>query len=389
MKRKKKIIIITSRFPFPLDKGDKLRIYHQIRYISTHNDIYLIALNTEKYISKECFDELKKYCKQINIIKINLLTRCYNLIKAFISNKPLQVGYFYSKKAQGEIDSIISNIQPDWCYSQLIRTAEYTKNKNNNVIDYMDALSKGIERRVKKFPLFLQPLIKREFYITKKYEIDILNKFKKQIIITANDRDYINHEKRELINIISNGVDTNYFRPRPTKLKTYDIVFVGNMNYPPNIVAAVYLCEKILPIIEKQYKICKVLIGGTNPHNKVKRLANKNITISGWVKDIRETYRAGKIFVAPMFIGTGLQNKLLEAMAMGIPSITTTLANNALLANKSQIIIANNHIEFANACVKILKNKNIADNLSNEGLKFVRKKYDWNKINNDLNLIFK
>ena len=100
-----------------------------------------------------------------------------------------------------------------------------------------------------------------------------------------------------------------------------------------------YLCEKILPIITKTYKTCQVLISGTNPHKKVKKLLKKNIIISGRVDDIRTSYASGRVFVAPMFIGTGLQNKLLEAMSMGIPCVTTQLANNALLANSKQIMM--------------------------------------------------
>jgi glycosyltransferase involved in cell wall biosynthesis len=149
------------------------------------------------------------------------------------------------------------------------------------------------------------------------------------------------------------------------------------------------LCNKILPIIQKTHHNCNVLISGATPHNRVKKLADKQITIRGWTHDIREIYASGKIFVAPMFIGTGLQNKLLEAMAMGIPCVTTSLANNALLADNSEIIIANNQEDFASSCIKILNSKKISNNLSRKGLEFIKKTYNWDIINNDLKLLFK
>jgi len=384
---RKKIIIISSRFPFPLDKGDKLRMYYQLKYLSIYNDIYLISLNTEKKVSNDNINELKKYCKEIYIIKINLLTIVYNVIKAFLKQEPLQIGYFYSKKAHNKIHNIIQSINPDWCYAQLIRTAKYVPHEECSIIDYMDAFSKGIERRISDFPIFIQPIVRREYSITKEYENKIFKHFKKHTIITENDRKYIDKSKK--IHIIPNGVDTKYFKELNTICKKYDIVFVGNMSYPPNIKAAIYLCKKIVPIIEEKYGICSVLIGGTNPHQKIKKLKNKNITISGWVPDIRETYASGRVFVAPMFIGTGLQNKLLEAMAMGIPCVTTQLANKALLANKSQIKIANNALEFAETCIEILKNNKLANNLKKEGLKFVKEKYEWSQINDNLNKLFK
>ena len=384
---RKKILTITSRFPFPLDKGDKLRIYHQIKHLSKDHDVFLVSLNAEKKISTKNLNELNKYCKEVHIIPLPLFTRFINILKSLFKGEPLQVGYFYSHYANKKINSLIEKIRPDWCYSQLIRTAKYIHN-HNSIIDYMDALSKGIERRINQFPIILQPFIKREYIITRKYESLMFNKFKKHTIITENDRQFIHHQDNSKITIIPNGVDTGYFQARNRNKKKYDLVFVGNMSYPPNVTAAVYLCEKILPIIEKKYKKCSVLIGGTNPNNRVKKLETKNIFISGWVDDIRDIYEAGHIFIAPMFIGTGLQNKLLEAMSMGIPCITTDLANKALLADKSEISIANNADEFANASIEILKNKNRAEKLKFSGRKFVEEKYDWKKINSKLSKLF-
>tara|TARA_B100001250_G_C19795418_1_gene788499 strand:+ start:707 stop:1873 length:1167 start_codon:yes stop_codon:yes gene_type:complete len=387
--KKQKIIIITSRFPFPLNKGDKLRIYYQIKHLAIYHNIYLISLNTEGVIKKIDRQELEKYCKEVHVININIVTRLINVILAFFKKEPLQVGYFYSKTAHTKIKHLIQKIDPDWCYGQLIRTAKYIGNYDNNIIDYMDAFSKGVERRVRKFPKCIQPLIKYEARVIRNYEISVFNNFKKHSIITKNDQNYISHKDAGKIEVIPNGVDTNYFKPIDNSTKKYDIIFVGNMNYPPNIEAAIYICKKIKPIIDKKYRTCTILIGGTNPNKKIKKLQNDDITISGWVKDIRSVYSSGHIFVAPMFIGTGLQNKLLEAMAMGVPCITTELANKALLANSSQIIISNNEMEFADACIDVFKNQEKATNLRHEGLKFIQEKYDWSKINNNLNLMFK
>lgn len=386
---RKRIIIITSRFPFPLEKGDKLRIFHQIKYLAKYHDIYLVSLNTGKKIPNSSLNELKKYCKKIYVINIDPITQILNLIKAFLKQEPLQVGYFYSKKAHQKIQLIIQETKPDWCYAQLIRTAKYIQYEKNNIIDYMDTFSKGIERRIDKFPFFIQPIVKREYKITQKYEHDIFKYFTHHTIITKNDRKYIKHINKNDIKVVPNGVDTKYFQPNKRKRKKFDLIFVGNMSYPPNIEAAVYLCEKIVPIIKKTHNDCKILIGGANPHHRVKRLQNKNIKISGWVNDIRDIYASGRIFVAPMFMGTGLQNKLLEAMAMGIPCITTKLANKALLANESQIIIAQNEIDFAKSCINLLKDEKLYKNLKNNGLNFVKKNYEWDKLTHHLNILMK
>ena len=185
---RKKIVILTSRYPFPLDKGDKLRIYHQIKNLSIVHDIYLIAINTESPIQKKDIKELKKFCKEVHVLNTKLFTIVINTLKSFISKEPLQVGYFYSKKNQDKINEIIKKIRPDWVFSQLIRTSKYLAKYENNIIDYMDTMSKGIERRISNFPKIIQPLINHEFHITKKYENYIFDKFKKHTIITENDQ---------------------------------------------------------------------------------------------------------------------------------------------------------------------------------------------------------
>ena len=174
---REKILIITSRFPFPLEKGDKLRIYHQIKYLSKYHNIHLVSLNTENEIPEYSINELNKYCDEVHIINISRLTQALNIIKSFVKKEPLQVGFFYSRNAHKQIKNIIKKTQPKWCYAQLIRTAKYVQSENNNIIDYMDAFSKGIERRINKFPFIIRPLIKREYEITKKYESNIFNKF--------------------------------------------------------------------------------------------------------------------------------------------------------------------------------------------------------------------
>ena len=148
---KKKIIFLTSRFPYPLEKGDKLRAFHQIKGISKKYNIYLISINTESRVKYEHINILKKYCKEVYILDTNKFSVVINLFKSFILSEPLQTGYFYSTKNQKKINEIIKKIRPDWIYSQLIRTSKYTQNFENNFIDYMDAMSIGIKRRISNF----------------------------------------------------------------------------------------------------------------------------------------------------------------------------------------------------------------------------------------------
>ena len=129
-----------------------------------------------------------------------------------------------------------------------------------------------------------------------------------------------------------------------------------------------------------------ILIGLTLPQNYS---VNKNIQITGFIKDIRTAYEKGTVFIAPMFIGSGLQNKLLEAMSMKLPCITTELANKSLNATENEIIIANNEKEFAKHCIELFNNKEKTLNLIENGYKFVKSKFDWKKSTEEINKLIK
>ena len=150
------------------------------------------------------------------------------------------------------------------------------------------------------------------------------------------------------------------------------------MAYPPNINGAEYLIKKIVPLVKLKKPDLKVVIAGANPHNKIVALQASGIEITGWVTDIREYYAKARIFIAPMQIGTGLQNKLLEAMAMKVPCITSKLANSALEAKQDiEIMIGNNPEEYAGHIINLLDDEEMLIKIAQKGYDFVLRKYNW------------
>ncbi len=217
-----------------------------------------------------------------------------------------------------------------------------------------------------------------------KYEADIFNYFDNKTIISKPDRSLIQHKDKDDIKIVINGVDTEFFKPMDIP-KEYDLVFIGNMGYPPNVNAADFLAKEILPLVHRQKPEVSLVLAGSSPHANVLALKSDKVEITGWVEDIRECYAKAKIFIAPMQIGTGLQNKLLEAMAMKIPSITSKLANDALEARDgSEILVGDTAQDFANHIIDLLDNKEKANELALNGYNFVLQNFDWAAATNKL-----
>jgi sugar transferase (PEP-CTERM/EpsH1 system associated) len=385
-----KIFVILSRVPYPLEKGDKLRAFNQIKELSKNNEVFLFALN-DIDIDKEAIPELKKYCASITTLKLTKLTIILNLIRTLFDGKPFQVGYFYSIKAQKKIDELIKQFQPDHIYCQLIRTAEYAKPYQSipRTLDFMDVFSKGMERRRSTSAFYMKPILGIEYSRLLSYEYKIFDFFNNKTIISDQDKSLIPHPKKEEIVVVPNGVDTSYFKPIDLK-KEYELLFNGNMNYPPNIESVQYLVNKIMPLVWKELPNVRLLISGANPNHKVMELKSDRVVISGWMNDIRENFAKSKILVAPMQISIGLQNKLLEAMAMKLPCVTSTLANNALGAKPGeQILVADEPAQYANCILVLLKDETKLNQIAEKGYQYVIDNFNWQPTTDILERLFK
>ena len=372
-----KLFFLLPRVPYPTEKGDKLRAFHQIAHLAKKHEIIICALN-EGVLHEDAIPVLSKYATAVHIIPISKSTIFSNIIRALFTGKPLQVGYYYNKSTEKIIHGLIDKYKPDHIFCQLIRMAEYVKDLPlPKTLDYQDVFSKGVERRLASSSIFLRPFLKLEYQRMLDSERMAFDRFDNKIIISYPDRELIPHPDREKIVVVANGVDTTFFHPLERD-KEYDLVFTGNMSYPPNIHSCEFLVNKILPLVLEKKPGLKVLVAGANPTMRVKVLRSPQVEISGWVPDMREAYAQAKIFIAPMQLGTGLQNKLLEAMAMKIPCITSPLANQALNALPGEeILIGDTPRDYADHIIMLLENPLLANSIAEKGYQFILKKYSW------------
>ena len=382
---KPRLFIISSRFPFPLEKGDKLRLFHQIKGLSNTFSIDLFAL-TETEVSEKDLDQLKPFCAHIHVFKLSRLTRIWHVLISFIQQKPLQTGFFFSYRAKRKINQWIETHPPDYLYCQLVRVSEYVKAFHSipKTIDYMDVLSIGMERTGDKSSFPLRSVYRYEAKRLKMYERLVFDYFDQRTIISRQDQQLIHHPDKANIHIVANGISEDFFDfPKQTD---HELVFVGNLSYAPNMEAVRFISSDLLTG-KKNYRC---LVSGASPSAVVRKLCDQNkfITLQGWVEDIRESYARGRIFIAPMMTGTGMQNKLLEAMALGIPCITTSLANNAIQAEHGKsIFVADDKTAFLEAIERLLNDHILYKEIAEAGKLFVRNKYSWLESNSKLTKI--
>ena len=374
-----KILILTSRFPFPIEKGDKLRIYHQIRLLSRRHKIILCALSEED-IPENHIQELRKYCKEIHLFRLKRSSFLFHMIRPVFSALPWQVAWFHRFGIHQKIRKIIRKSAPDLVYCQLVRMARYVpRGSFARTLDYMDCFSVGMNRRAETSGKLLKTLFKWESKKLTQYEKSVYERFHSHCIISLQDAQHLQLSSRQSITIVPNGVDVKYFQTDPASETAWDLLFVGNMGYPPNVEAACYLAQEIMPLLWEEYPDLRLCLAGARPHPRVQALVkDARISVTGWLADIREAYQQGKIFVAPLFTGSGQQNKILEAMAMELPCVTTPLVNNAIGATDGEtILLATDAKEFAYQLLLLLQQPERAKTIGQKGRALVEKEFSW------------
>ena len=388
-----KILVVLPRFPYPLDKGDKLRAYHQIVELAKRHEVYVFALSHSE-VRRDDYDHLTAVATAVRTVRIRWWESAWGVLKAFLTGQPLQLGYWTSGRARRAFHRWEQQLRPDVVYCQMVRTIPtLTKhcslNTKHCILDFQDALSLNTRRRMERSHGLLRPILKYEYRALQRTEQQALHLFDATTVIAAADRNAIS----PAVHLVPNGVDTDHFSSGKWKVKSekwadasnfqpstfnFQLVFTGNMSYAPNVDAACWLVKEIMPLVwEKQPHGINVLIAGADPKPAVKALAGPRVTVSGRLDDIREAYASARIFVAPMRIGSGMQNKLLEAMAMGLPCVTTTLAANPLGATPGEhLLVGDSAEELADLIVK-LGIEELRHSVADAGRRFVQERYSW------------
>ncbi len=381
----KRLLIVASRFPYPLNKGDRLRTYHFIRVLSRYFSIILFSTDDEM-IAPEHLEQLRCYCEQLYHFPLSTWQRYRNLFRALWQPLPLQSLYFSMEYVREALKEVLIRERPDALLAQTLRITPLLDRLSPqllpslSVLDYMDCFSKRYfalannAKGLRKWAFFM------EAQRLQTYEHYLMEYFPFHIIISHSDKNAIHHPRAKEILVIPNGVDIEYFHISDVYAPVFDIGFIGNLGYEPNILAVQFIMEKILPLWRQRYKKpLRILLAGAQPSKEVLRYKNYcEVTLWQNLKDIRAAYSAIKILVAPLFISTGIQNKLLEAMAMQRVVITTEAPAKAIQAqHKKHLWIAYDAESFVQGIAILLNDHLLYQQIAQQARAFIEACYSW------------
>lgn len=391
----KKILVLTPRFPFPVIGGDRLRIYKICQELSKHYELTLLSLcETRKELTMEVDD---KVFKNIYRVYLSRLQSKLNVISAIPTRKPLQIAYYSSWKFKSKVNELMP--YHDAVFSHLIRTGDYVKNINiKSILEMTDAISLNYKRVAESNSEFS---LRKLVYIferkrLEKYERNIVNSFDMVSLISGIDKDYLYPQGHHKVKVYGNGVDTKnliYKKRTVNNTEFISIIFIGNMYSLQNMDAVKWFCHEILPnLCDATYKFKLKVVGKIKDSDRDYLNPIPNVEVTGTVDDINEACSDGHLAICPIRLGAGIQNKILEYMALGLPCITSSVGFEGIGATDGrEILIANNLEEYQRKIHELINNKELFDKVSSNARTFVETHFSWearlNPLINDLDFL--
>ncbi|WP_020408137.1 TIGR03087 family PEP-CTERM/XrtA system glycosyltransferase [Hahella ganghwensis] len=389
-----KVLFISHRIPYPPNKGEKIRTYNQIRFLADRGHTVFVASPFESESELAHFRELEKlHCQKSFGAKLG--NKPIRLLGGLLSGKALSVANFYNKDLQVSIDRFLSEESPDAVICTASSVAEYVfrskviskmANKPTLMMDFMDLDSDKWRQYAAQSGFPMKWVYQREANLILNYEKKIAEYFDASLFVT--EAEVALFEKFggsvDKVHAIENGMDTDEFQPTQFKDRTEAPVclFTGVMDYSPNIDAVVWFVENTWSRVLEKWPDARFFIAGMNPTEKVKALERyKGVTVTGFVEDIRPYFDQATIFVAPFRIARGVQNKVLQAFACGLPVVATPMgAEGIRYEDGKNILLANDSGDFLARLVQLTEDKALHESISIQALETIHQHYSWKSI---------
>lgn len=383
----KRLVFLTARLPFPASSGRKNVMYN---YCKILHETYGYDITVVSYLEDGDDPNAKpEFISDVIVLpKVSAKKKIKNLLlRTFIQRRwPMQVSLFWDPSNAFHIKEVLNDIKPDVVMCDMVRMTEYAREyQGYKIADLDDMLSVRYERQLSQdmavinpygaylysLPKSVQkilslPRIKRmilasEVSLLKKYERDIAKIYNKTVFVAEREAIILNSELNfDRAVAVPLGVDVDYYGEFFDKQKKnqHTIAFLGAMSVAHNEAGAIHFIRDIFPLIQEKVPDSKFVIVGGGITEQLKKAAkgNDSVVFTGRVEDVRTEVGKCQVFVCPLTFGSGIKTKNLEAMAMGVPVVTTTIgAENINAVDGSDWIIADDNREFAQAVIDLMK----------------------------------
>ena len=389
--KKAPLLFLCHRIPFPPNKGDKITTFNLLKYLSERYIVHLGCFIDDEF-DRQYIQELEQFCQSSFCLDICQRRQSISGVKALLNGESVSTAHYRSVKLQQWVDETIADNEIDLLFvyssgmSQFIEHEQY--HDKTRILDMADIDSDKWRQYAENKPWYSRWIYSREQKILAKHEQQVLQDFEAVTFITDEEAELFRTMSaeafKEKIYTLSNGVDTDYFDPDAEfdmtdlpQLVSPSICFTGAMDYWANVDAVVWFCKYVWPQIITEVPECTFYIVGGKPPAKVTQLESlQGVVVTGRVPDVRPYLAASALAIAPMRIARGVQNKVLEAMAMAMPVVMTSMGQEGIQVDVVQKALVHDEPQaMADSIIRLLA-KNTID--YSENRQWIIKHYSWN-----------
>jgi glycosyltransferase involved in cell wall biosynthesis len=388
-----RILFITERFPYPLDDGGNVRTFNILRGLAQQHDITLLATHISG-VSDTHLSAVAQLGCAIRLVRVapNALAReAVTFTRSIISRQPFVLLRHSAAAVHAELRRLLQSQVPvfDAVHFNHLDAALYNSSipqQAFRVLDQHNVVTNQVKTTLPAETRWVHRTILR-------YELRKLASFEAQtcnamdlclVCSEADEAALLRLGVKTRIVVVPNGADLEYFVPSASSAgNSHEVIFIGALDYDPCEKGVWYFCTEILPILRQQMSDIRLVVVGRNPSARLRMLArvNSNIVLTGRVDDVRpHVHRAG-VFVVPLLSGSGTRLKILEALAMGVPVVSTTIGAEGIAGtNGVHFRIADTAADFARAVLQILGNPQEAESLRVAGRLLMKERYSWQAV---------
>jgi sugar transferase (PEP-CTERM/EpsH1 system associated) len=376
-----RILYLAQRVPYPPDRGDKITTYREIAHLARKHEVSVACLAD----GPEDLDNvapLKSMVASIDAVLLRRKPACIRALAALASGNPLTVAYFNEKELHKRVAASMARQHFDAVIIYSSGMAQFVEPYADvpRIMQFADLDSLKWQQYARDFLPPRRWVYAAEACRLLKYERHIATTFCHSLVSTPCELlDFKELIPGAAVSCVSNGVDLDYFQPMHIGKDKNMLVFTGIMDYFPNVQGVIWFCREVLPLVRAQVPDVMFTICGARPTAAVQELGRiPGVKVTGRVPDVRPYLARAEVGVVPLQIARGIQNKLLEAMAMGLPIVTTTQAFKGVGAQAdTHLLVADRPADFAAAVVRLLQDVALRTRLNQASRTFTEENYRW------------
>jgi polysaccharide biosynthesis protein PslH len=379
-----RLLFIAHRIPYPPNKGDKIRSYNELLYISRYFDIDLVCFVGEPK-DKRFLSKLQALCKSVSLFHRSLFMQILRLGMGLLSGRALSVALYDSPAMHKKVQTLLKSNAYNRIFIFSGQMAQYvpTAYLSRTILDFCDVDSHKWDNYADRMPFYLSWFYRMEAKRLFAFEAIASKAVLAAIFITPAELKIFQDlgGQGNLLDL-GNGVDTQFFAPRAEVPVAGRILFTGAMDYFPNEEGVSWFTREIFPTLREKLPQAHFVIAGSHPTAKVKSLANiDGVTVTGFVEDMRLEQAKANVVVVPLRIARGMQNKVLEAMACGKAVVVSRQAMGGIYAESGrELMVADEAAEFISALEKLLGDQAQVEAMGKAAREYILKNLSWESI---------